>query len=85
MSVSAKITEQEEAAIYRLVERGCFLNKSDFTRTAIRELLASFPSVGVDCSVHHQAMVDSGYGTCSICGQRISTVEATGRTEEAER
>jgi len=45
MSVSAKITPQESEAIYRLVERGVFLNKSDFTRTAIRELLEKFPSV----------------------------------------
>jgi len=42
MSVSAKITPQESEAIYRLVERGVFLNKSDFTRTAIRELLEKF-------------------------------------------
>ena len=45
MSVSAKITPQESEAIYRLVEAGVFLNKSDFTRTAIRELLERFPSV----------------------------------------
>jgi len=45
MSVSAKITSQEEAGIYRLIECGVFLNKSDFTRTAIRELLEKFPNV----------------------------------------
>jgi len=45
MSVSAKITPQEEAQIYRLVEAGVFLNKSDFTRTAIRELLEKFPNI----------------------------------------
>ena len=45
MSVSAKITPQENIAIHRLVERGVFLNKSDFTRTAIREMLEKFPSI----------------------------------------
>ena len=44
-TIGAVITDQEESQIYRLVERGVFLNKSDFTRTAIRELLEKFPSV----------------------------------------
>ena len=44
-TIGAVITDQEESQIYRLVERGVFLNKSDFTRTAIRELLGKFPSV----------------------------------------
>ena len=43
--IGTKITDQEESQIYRLVERGVFLNKSDFTRTAIRELLEKFPSI----------------------------------------
>jgi len=44
-TIGAVITDQEESQIYRLVERGVFQNKSDFTRTAIRELLEKFPSV----------------------------------------
>ena len=44
-TIGAVITDQEESQIYRLVERGVFLNKSDFIRTAIRELLEKFPSV----------------------------------------
>ena len=44
-TIGAVITDQEESQIYRLVERGVFLNKSDFTRTAIRELLEKFPSI----------------------------------------
>jgi len=44
-TIGAIITDQEESQIYRLVERGVFLNKSDFTRTAIRELLEKFPSI----------------------------------------
>jgi len=43
--IAAQITEQEDKAIDTLVERGCFINRSDFVRTAIREFLASFPSV----------------------------------------
>ena len=38
-TIGAVITDQEESQI------GVFLNKSDFTRTAIRELLEKFPSV----------------------------------------
>ena len=45
MYATAKLTPQENEAIYRLVEAGVFLNKSDFTRTAIRELLEKFPSI----------------------------------------
>jgi len=45
VSIGTKITAQEETQIDTLVERGCFLNKSDFTRTAIRELLERFPSI----------------------------------------
>ena len=45
VSIGTKITVREETQIYRLVERGVFLNKSDFTRTAIRELLEKFPSI----------------------------------------
>ena len=44
-TIGAVITDQEESQIYRLVERGVFLNKSDFTRTAIRDLLERFPSI----------------------------------------
>ena len=44
-TIGAVVTDQEESQIYRLVERGVFLNKSDFTRTAIREMLEKFPSV----------------------------------------
>ena len=40
--VAALITEQENDKIDSLVERGVFLNKSDFVRTAIRELLEGF-------------------------------------------
>ena len=45
VSIGTKITVREETQIDTLVERGCFLNKSDFTRTAIRELLEKFPSI----------------------------------------
>jgi len=45
MSVSVRLTPRETQAIYRLVENGVFMNKTDFTRTAIRELLEKFPSV----------------------------------------
>ena len=45
MSVSVRLTQRETQAIYRLVENGVFMNKTDFTRTAIRELLEKFPSV----------------------------------------
>ena len=45
VSIGTKITAQEETQIDTLVERGCFLNKSDFTRTAIRELLERFPPI----------------------------------------
>ena len=45
VSIGTKITVQEEIQIDTLVERGCFLNKSDFTRTAIRDLLERFPSI----------------------------------------
>jgi len=45
MYATAKLTPQENEAIYRLVEAGVFLNKSDFTRTAIRELLEKFPNI----------------------------------------
>ena len=40
--VSAALTEAETQKIDAIVERGCFMNRSDFVRSAIREFLESF-------------------------------------------
>ena len=39
MSVSVRLTPREHKSIRTLVEKGVFMNPTDFTRTAIRELL----------------------------------------------
>jgi len=41
-SVSALISDVEDKKIDALVEKGFFLNRADFTRTAVRELLDTF-------------------------------------------
>ena len=41
-TAGATITKVEEQKIDALVNRGLFLNRSDFIRTAIRELLEGF-------------------------------------------
>ena len=40
--IGAKVTLEEEKRIDALVAKGCFLNRSDFIRTAIRDLLEGF-------------------------------------------
>jgi len=40
--ISAALTEAEAQKIDAIVERGCFMNRSDFVRTAIREFLEGF-------------------------------------------
>ena len=40
--VSAALTENEAQRIDAIVERGCFMNRSDFVRSAIREFLEGF-------------------------------------------
>jgi len=42
--VSAKISKIEDNKIISLVEKGLFINKADFVRTAVRDLLERFPS-----------------------------------------
>lgn len=42
--VGAKITSEEKNRIEALVDKGCFLNSSDFVREAIRDLLERFPT-----------------------------------------
>ena len=40
--ISAALTEIEAQKIDAIVERGCFMNRSDFVRSAIREFLEGF-------------------------------------------
>jgi len=47
--VNAQVSEHEYRKINRLVDQGRFINKADFVRTAVRELLETFPD-SVDTS-----------------------------------
>ena len=40
--IGTAITENEKQRIDRLVEKGLFINRSDFLRSAIREFLEGF-------------------------------------------
>lgn len=40
--VSALISDVEDKKILSLIEKGLFINKADFIRTAVRELLDTF-------------------------------------------
>jgi len=41
-SVSAQISDVEDKKIDALIKKGLFLNRADFTRTAVRGFLSSF-------------------------------------------
>lgn len=44
-TAGARISENEKQRIQHLVDRGLFINESDFVRTAIRELLEKFMTI----------------------------------------
>jgi len=76
-TIGAVITDQEESQIYRLVERGVFLNKSDFTRTAIRELLEKFPSIEeAKLRNEEKEAIETHLKDCEPCRELIASIKS---------